>query len=175
MTANQIHWNTSELLEVPPVRLVTELDPSRLRQLLAAFVDGRQVTEVLQRSVHAIRANFATEPHAYVVVFPDHRLEVPIDLRAISDEPGSYAGIVKEPRSTNELVFDLAEVQGTVADQMVGMPREYTISAMKSLSELGDTFLLHDICDSSDRFAHVFDDGAYHHSYRYVSAHLGLE
>jgi hypothetical protein len=143
-----------------------------IRQKLAEFVDGRRVNEALHRAVSAIRINFAAEPNAYVVVFPAERLEIPIDLRELSDEPGALVGIVKEPRSTLELMFDLVELQGVLADQIKGMPREFAITAMKSLSEDGQSFAIHDQCDPGDQFAHVFDSGTYHHNYRYVSASL---
>lgn len=176
VTTNEIHWSTSDLLDVPPVRLVTELDPMELRQRLAAFVDGRHVNDLLYRSVVAIRSSYGGQPGAYVVVFPDQRLELPIDLREVSDEPGRLIGIVKDPRATYEMIFDLAELQGVLADQMAGMPREAAIGAMKSLSETAQSFTVHDRCDHDERFAHEFSDGTYHHNYRYVSSRLpGVE
>jgi hypothetical protein len=172
VTLNQIHWNTTDLLEVPPVLLVTEIEQSVFRQRLATFVDGRHVNSVLYRSVAAIRSHFALEPYAYVVVFPAHRLELPIDLRALSDKPHHFVGIVKTPRGTSDEVFDLAELHGRVADELAGLPREAVIGTLKELSEDGQEFLIHDRCDPSDRFAHTFREGQYWHNYRYIASEL---
>jgi hypothetical protein len=172
VTLNQIHWNTSDLLEVPPVTLVTEIEPSVLRQRLATFVDGRHANDVLYRAVVAMRSHFGLEPHAYVVVFPALRLELPVDLRPLSDQPENFVGIVKAPRGTSEEVFDLAELHGRVADELSGLPREAIISVLKEMSEDGQEFLIHDQCDPSDRFAHTFASGKYWHNYRYIASEL---
>ncbi len=172
VTLDQIHWNTSDLLEVPPVMLVTELEPSELRQRLAIFVDGRHVNDVLYRAVVAMRARYGLEPYAYVVVFPAFRVEIPIDLRPLSDQPDSFVGIVKAPRSTSEEVFDLAELHGRVADELSALPREAIIGVLKEMSEDGQEFMIHDQCDPSDRFAHTFAEGKYWHNYRYIASEL---
>lgn len=169
VTTNQVHWNATQLLDVPPVLLVTEYEPLRIRQLLATFVDGRHVNDALYRAVIAIRNEYELEPHAYVVVFPQAGFELPIDLRGVSDDQTRLAGFVKEPRGTREVVFDYPELQGPVADQLSGVSREVAVSAVKQLSADGQEFTLSDRCCADERFAHVFSDGTYHHNYRYVA------
>ena len=172
VTVNQVHWNATALLEVPPVMLVTEYEPVRVRQMLATFVDGRHVNDVLYRAVLAIRREYELEPYAYVVVFPSEGFEIPIDLRAISDDPAHLAGFVKEPRGTGEVVFDYAQLHGKIADELPRLSREQAVGAMKVFSADGQEFTLHDRCSHDERFAHVFFDGSYHHNYRYVATRL---
>jgi len=170
VTTNQVHWHTTDLLEVASVLLVSEYEPVRIRQLMANHLDGRQVNDAFTRAVLAIRDVHELEPYAYVVVFPDEGFELPIDLRPITDDASRLAGFVKEPRGSSDVVFDCAQLQGVLADQLCAMPRSQAVSALKTLSSDGQEFLLHDRCSPDARFAHVFIDGAYHHNYRYVAA-----
>lgn len=172
VSLNQVHWHTSDLLDVAPVLLVTEYEPVRIRQILANFIDGRHVNDALYRAVTAIRREHELEPYAYIVVFPQEGFEIPIDLRDISDRAGSLAGFVKEPRGTREVVFDFASLQGGLADHLSGVSREEAITIMKKMSGDGQEFTLHDQCAHDERFAHNFDDGTYRHNYRYVAATL---
>lgn len=172
VTTNHVHFHATDLLEVPPVLLVTEYEPVRIRQLLATHVDGRHVNDALYRAVLAIRRETGLEPYAYVVVFPQEGFEIPIDLRRVSDDASRLAGFVKEPRRTSEVVFDCAELQGPVADSICNLSRDEALAAIKALSADGQEFVLHDRCSPDERFAHVFEDGAYHHNYRYVATSL---
>lgn len=172
MTMNQVHWNATELLEVPPVLLVTEYEPVRIRQELATFLEGQRVNDALSQAVLAIRNEHEFDPYAYVVVFPDAGLEIPIDLREISDDPARLAGFVKEPRATTDVVFEYTELRGTIADQLTSVSREEAITGLKELSSGGQEFLVSDRCCHDERFAHQFSDGRYHHRYRYVAARL---
>jgi hypothetical protein len=172
VTLNQVHWNTNDLLDVPPVLLVTEYEPVRIREILAGFIDGRHANDALYRAVTAIRREYELQPFAYVVVFPDEQFEIPIDLREISDRSSGLAGFVKEPRGTHEVVFDYAELQGPLADHLSGVSRGEAISIMKQMSADGQEFTLSDRCAPDERFAHRFSDGAYRHNYRYVASTL---
>ncbi|MFW5741696.1 MAG: hypothetical protein ACOC2D_00345 [Spirochaetota bacterium] len=172
VSLNQVHWHTSDLLDVPPVLLVTEYEPVRVRQILATFIDGRHVNDALYRAINAIRREYELEPYAYIVVFPDEGFEIPIDLRDIGDRPGGLAGFVKEPRGTREVVFDFASLQGDLADHLSGVSREEAVAIMKKMSADGQEFTLHDRCAHDERFAHTFEDGVYRHNYRYVAATL---
>ena len=172
VSLNQVHWHTSELLDVPPGLLVTEYEPGRIRQLLATFIDGRHVNDALYRAVAAIRREYELEPHAYIVVFPEEGFEIPIDLRDISDGAGGLAGFVKEPRGAREVVFDFASLQGGLADHLSNVSRDEAIAIMKKMSADGQEFTLPDRCSHDERFAHSFDDGVYRHNYRYVASML---
>lgn len=169
---NQVHRHATELLDVPPVLLVTEYEPVRIRQELAAYLDGRRVNDALSQAVMAIRNEYELGPHAYVVVFPEEGLEIPIDLREISDDSSRLAGFVKEPRGTTEVIFEYTELRGTIADQLTSVSREEAITGLKELSSDGQEFLLSDSCCDDERFAHQFSDGRYHHNYRYIAARL---
>lgn len=172
VSLNQVHWHTSDLLDIPPVLLVTEYEPVRIRQLLATFIDGRHVNDALYRAVNAIRRECELEPYAYVVVFPDEGFEIPIDLREISDRSPGLAGFVKEPRGVTEVVFDYTELQGPLADHLTGVSRSEAIAIMKQMSADGQEFSLSDRCAHDERFAHTFFNGHYRHNYRYVASAL---
>ena len=172
VTMNQVHWNATDLLEVPPVLLVTEYEPLRIRQMIATFIDGRHVNDALYRAVVAIRREHRLTPHAYVVAFPQEGFEIPIDLRPVTDGPARLAGFVKEPRGLREVVFDYAELEGSLADQLRHLSRGEAVAVMKQLSSDGQEFTLSDRCAHDERFAHTFVNGAYRHNYRYVSSML---
>lgn len=172
VTFNQVHWNASHLLEVPPVYVVTEYEPVRMRQQLAGFVDGRHVNDALYRAIVAIRREFSLEPYAYVVVYPQEGLEIPIDLRVVTDRPDRLVAFVKEPRGTREVVFDFAQLQGRLADGVSGLSREEAVATLKQLSSDGQEFVVADRCCADERFAHVFENGVYRHNYRYVASML---
>lgn len=170
ITMNQLHWRASDLLEVPPVLLVTEYEPVRLRQQLAAFVDGRDVNDALYHAVLAIKREYELEPHAYVVVFPQDGFEIPVDLREITDESSRLAGFLYPPRGSREVVFDYTQLDGGLADQLRTFSRDEALASMKQLSADGQEFTLYDRCTNDERFAHRFEDGTYRHNYRYVAA-----
>ncbi|MFW5777213.1 MAG: hypothetical protein ACOCZB_08010 [Spirochaetota bacterium] len=172
VSLNQVHWHTSDLLDVSPVLLVTEYEPTRIRQILATFIDGRHVNDALYRAVTAIRREYELEPYAYVVVFPEEGFEIPIDLRDINDRAGGLAGFVKEPRGMREVVFDFPSLQGGLADHLSAVSRDEALAIMKRMSADGQEFTLYDRCAHDERFAHTFDDGVYRHNYRYVAAAL---
>ena len=172
VSTNHVHFHATRLLDVPPVQLVTEYEPSRIRQRIALHIDGRVINDALYRAVIAIRREFDLEPHAYVVVFPQEGFEIPIDLRAISDDPARLVGFVKEPRGTREVVFDFTQLEGKLADSLAGASRDQSIAVMKQLSSDGQEFTLDDRCSHDERFAHRFEDGAYQHNYRYVATML---
>lgn len=172
VTINHVHWHATVLLDVPPVQLATEYEPSRIRQRIATYIDGRLINDALYRAVIAIRHEFGLEPYAYVVVFPQEGFEIPIDLRAISDDPARLVGFVKEPRGMREVVFDYAQLDGKVADSLAGASRDQSLSVMKQLSSDGQEFTLDDRCSHDERFAHRFEDGAYYHNFRYVATRL---
>ena len=172
MTSGQVHWRTSRLLEVPPVLLVTECDPLNFRKAMASFIDGRHANDALYRSILAIRREFGLEPHPYVVALPQHGLELPIDLQAISDEPDHFVGIVSPPRSINEAPFLLPQFGDEKADQVLTRRRSYAIQVLKDMSRGGPAISIKDIGDRDSRFMHTFTDGVYHHSYHYVAAYV---
>lgn len=172
VTLNQVHWHASQLLDVPPVSVVTEYEPIRLRQQLAGYVDGRHVNDALYRSIVAIRREFELQPYAYVVVFPQEAFEIPIDLRAVTDHPERLVAFVKEPRGTREVVFDFAQLQGKLADGVSALSRDEAVATLKRLSADGQEFVVSDRCCDDERFAHVFEDGSYRHNYRYVATLL---
>ncbi len=172
VTMNQVHWHATDLLDVPPVLLVTEYEPVRIRQMIATYIDGRHVNDALYRAVLAIRRDHGLEPHAYVVAFPREGFEVPIDVRPITDEPSRLAGFVKEPRGQREVVFDYAELEGSLADELRTLSREEAVSVMRHLSSDGQVFKLSDRCAHDERFAHTFINGVYRHNYHYVSSLL---
>ncbi|MFW5742038.1 MAG: hypothetical protein ACOC3H_01960 [bacterium] len=170
VTMNQIHWRTSELLEVPPVLVVTEYEPVALRRRFAALIDGSRTNDALHRTILAIDREFKLEPHAYVVVLPEFGVEIPIDLRDITDDATRLAAIVYEPRATREVIFEYTQLEGVIADQLASLSRDEAVAAMKRLSADGQEFTLFDRCVHDERFAHTFEDGVYRHNYRYVSA-----
>ena len=169
MTWDQIHWRTNELLDVPPGLLVTERDPFEYRKETARFIDGRHVNDALYRGVLAIRREFALEPYPYVIAFPEHAVEIPVDLRTISGEESQLVGILSLPRSIHEPPFLLTQFEGKMADLAQTRRREHSIRQLKDLSRDGSEVLLNDIGDRDDRFLHSFVDGVYRHSYRYVA------
>lgn len=169
---NQLHWRTSELLDVPPVLLVTECNPLEFRKSMAAFIDGRHVNDALYRAVQAIRRDYELEPFAYVVAFPQYALEFPVDLRPILEEETKLAGIVGMPRSIHEPPFVLTQLEAKLAEQVHGLRREHAIDLLKNMSRDSSEFILNDMSDRDDRFVHSFVDGQYRHSYRYVAADL---
>ena len=175
VTMNQVHWNATDLLDVPPVLLVTEYEPVRIRQMIARYIDGRHANDALYRAVLAIRREHRLTPYAYVVAFPQEGFEVPIDIREVTDEPAQLAGFVKEPRGLREVVFDYTELEGSLADQLRHLSRSEAVAVMKQLSSDGQEFTLYDRCAHDERFAHTFQNGAYHHNYRYVSSMLPAE
>lgn len=172
VTTNQVHWSATDLLDVPPVLLVTEYEPVRIRQLIATYIDGRHINDALYRAVIALRREYALEPHAYVVVFPHEGFEIPIDLRDVTDDPSRLVGFVKEPRGIGEVVFDYAELEGALADRLRSFSREDAVAIMKHMSADGQAFTVSDRCAHDERFAHTFVNGSYHHNYRYVSSLL---
>jgi len=172
VTWDYLHWRTNDLLEVPPVLLVTEFTTAEIRMRLAEFVDGRHVNDVLYRAVMALRKEHALEPSAYVVAFPQESLEVPIDLRQIAGEPARLAGIVKRPRSMRDVPFDLAQLKGEIADHIRNVSRSEAIQILKHLSSDGQEYDILDSCDSDHRFGHTFHAGTYLHRYRYVASLL---
>lgn len=172
LTSDQVHWRTNRLLETPPVLLVTESDPLCFRKAMASFIDGRHVNDALYRSILAIRREFHLEPHPYVVAFPHHGVELPIDLREISDEPDRLVGIVSIPRSTNEVPFLLTQLDDDIPDHELIRRREYAIQILKDMSRTGPEISVRDIGDRDNRFMHTFSNGVYHHSYRYVAAYV---
>lgn len=170
VTVNQIHWRATTLLAVPPVELVSEIAPMDLRKLFARYIDGRHVNDALYRGVQAIRREFRLQPNAYVVLFPNLQLEIPLDLREVSDDPGRFAGFIYEPRATTEVPFDYAEINPRLADAIARRSREEAISAIKELSADGQEFTLSDSCAQHPAFSHHFEDGRYWHGYHYVAA-----
>jgi hypothetical protein len=172
MTSGQVHWRTSRLLEVPPVLLVTEGDPMNLRMALASFIDGSRANELLSRSVLAIRQEYDLAPHAYVVALPQFGLELPIDLRAISDEPDHLVGIVSPPRSISDTPFLLSQLDEGIAGKELRQRRSYAIQTLKDMSRNGPAISVTDIGDRDNLFVHTFTNGVYHHSYHYLAAHL---
>lgn len=172
VTWNQIHWRTSELLDVPPVLLVTECDPLEFRKVMATFIDGRHVNDALYRAVQAIRRDHSLEPFPYVVAFPEHAVEIPIDLRPVLDEPTQLAGIVMQPRSIHEPPFQLAQLDPKLAGTLHTSRREHAIEILKSLSRDSSEVVVSDMGDRDELFLHWFVGGSYRHSYRYVAAQL---
>ena len=172
MTWDQVHWRTNQLLEVPPVLLVTECDPIEFRKRMADFVDGRHVNDALYRGVLAIRREFDLEPYPYVIALPAHGAEIPVDLQAISDEDSQFVGIVSLPRSIHEPPFLLTQFHSKLADLVNTQRREQAIGLLKDLSRDSSEITVSDIGDRDDRFFHSFVDGVYRHSYRYVAAHI---
>lgn len=165
-----IHHRTHDLLEVPPVLLVTEVEPIAFRQRMAHFVDGRHVNDVLYRAILAIRRHHCLTPHAYVVAFPSERFELPIEIHPITGEATRLVAFVKTARSVDELPFELAELDVALANHLRHLSREQAITLLKSFTEDGTRVDLTDVCDSDLRFVHSFHDGVYLHSYRYVAA-----
>ena len=172
VSMNQVHWRTTDLMDIPPVLLVSEFETVQIRSLIARYIDGRLVNDALKAAVHAISSDDGWEPGAYVVVFPESGLEIPIDLRRISDREQQYAGYVLEPRGSSEVAFDCAELQGKLADRFCSGPRDEAVAAMKAMSADGQAFVLLDHCTHDEAFAHHFEDGQYWHAYRYVAAAL---
>jgi hypothetical protein len=170
VTINQVHWRSTDLIEVSPVLLVSEFEPVQIRSLMARYIDGRQVNDALRAAIQALRADDGWEPGAYVVVFPDSGLEIPIDLRSISDREGQYAGFVLEPRGSSEVAFDCAGLTGKLADRLCNGPRDEAVAAMKAMSADGQAFVLADHSSHDEAFAHHFEDGRYWHAYHYVAA-----
>ena len=170
VTSDQVDRRTSDLLEVPPIRLVSEFSPDQVRARLGLFLDEAHINDALSRAAQAIGEDSGFAAGAYVVVFPDLAMEIPIEVREISDAPGTHAGFVYEPRSANEIVFDLTELYDDLADNLANSPRAEAISTMKDLSADGQEFALTDECCDSGAFMHLFEDGEYSHSYRHVSA-----
>ena len=172
VTWDQVHWRTNQLLEVPPVLLVTECDPLEFRKAMARFIDGRHVNDALYRAVLAIRREFDLDPYPYVVALPEHAAEMPVDVRAVSGEESQLVGIVSLPRSIHEPPFLLPQPNADVADVAHIRRREYAIQLLKDLSRDGSEISINDIGDRDDRFLHSFVDGMYRHSYRYVAAYV---
>ncbi|MCK4514905.1 MAG: hypothetical protein KAU31_06585 [Spirochaetaceae bacterium] len=152
ITWDQVHWRTNQLLDVPPVLLVTECDPFEFRKAMARFIDGRHVNDALYRGVLAIRRESDLEPHPYVVAVPEHAAEIPVDLRAISEE---------EP-----------QLDADLADHVHTCRREQAIQLLREMSRDGSEISISDIGDHDDRFFHSFVDGVYRHRYRYVATHV---
>jgi len=169
---NQIHWRTSELLDVPPVLLVTECDPLEFRKAMAAFIDGRYVNDALYRGVQSIRRDYELEPFPYVIAFPQHGVEIPFDLRPIVDEATKLVGVLSLPRSIHEPPFVLTQLEPKLAEHVHTSRREQAIELLKTMSRDSSEFILSDVIDRDDRFVHSFLDGQYRHSYRYVTAEL---
>ena len=173
VTTNHVHWSSTRLLEVPPVLLVTEYEPVRIREDLATFLDGRHVNDALSQAVTAIRKEYELEPHAYVVVFPHEALEIPIDLRRdlgrlVAPCRASSRSLAVPQKSCSST----PSFAGPSRTQLVSVSREEAINGLKQLSSDGQEFLLSDRCCGDERFAHQFNDGRYHHNYRYVAAEL---
>lgn len=170
VTWAQIHWRGNDLLDVPPVLLVTELAVLQFRQAMARYIDGRYSNDVLYRAVLAIRREFNLEPHPYVVAFPFVALEIPIDIRAIADEPDQLVGLVKMPRGIREPAFDVDDLDEALANHVRVSQRSKSVQLLKSITEDGSEIGLNDSCEADGSFRHVFRDGTYEHSYRYVAS-----
>ena len=176
LTSDQVHWRTNPLIEVPPVRLVTEMDPVALRTMLARFIDGRHINDVLYRAVLAIRKEYDLEPYPYVIAIRSGGVELPVDLMDVSDEPGQFVGVVLEPRSVHVPPFALPESIAERAHQASpgavdggGPHREQVFRLLKELSEEGEPVVIQDLCGHGERFVHQFADGCYHHSHRSIA------
>ncbi|MEE8440650.1 MAG: hypothetical protein V3S41_02930, partial [Spirochaetia bacterium] len=154
MTWDQVHWRTNQLLDVPPVLLVTECDLFEFRKAMAGFIDGRHVNDALYRGVLAIRREFDLEPYPYVIVLPEHSVEIPVDLRAVSGEESQLVGIVLLPRSIHEPPFLLTQLNIDVADLAHTRRREYAIQLLKEMSKDGSEISINDIGGCDDRFFH---------------------
>ena len=102
LTWTQIHWRGNDILDVPPILLVTEMSVLQFRQAMARYMDGRHVNDALYRAVLAIRSEHELEPYPYVVGFPAVAFELPIDVREIADDPNRFVGLVKMPRGIRE-------------------------------------------------------------------------
>ena len=152
--------------------LVTESNPLDFRKAMAAFIDGRHVNDALYRAVQGIRRDYELEPFPYVVAFPAHAVEFPIDLRPVMDEESQLVGIVTPPRSIHEPPFTLTQLDPKLAQAVHSARREHAIELLKSLSRDSSELILNDMGDHDDRFVHSFVDGQYWHSYRYIAADL---
>lgn len=176
LTSDQVHWRSNPLLEVPPVRLVTEMDPVALRTMLARYIDGRHINDVLYRAVLAIRKEYDLEPYPYVIAIRSGSVELPVDLMDVSDEPGQLVGVVLEPRSVHVAPFVLPE---SIAERLcpasqgaadeAGPHREQALGLLKELSREGEPVVITDLCGHGERFFHQFADGCYHHSHRFIA------
>jgi hypothetical protein len=169
VTSDQVHWRFHELIEVPPVLLISRVEPVTFRMAMARHVDGRHVNDALYRAVQAIRREFSLEPYPYVVGFPGQSAEILIDLRIIADLDDQLAGIVSMPRSLHDLPFDPGVVSPELREHVAGIAREPVIQQLKDLSRSGDDLVLPDSADHDGRYTHCFSRGLYRHSYRYVT------
>lgn len=170
ITWTQIHWRGNDLLEVPPVLLVTEIAVLQFRKVMARYMDGRHVNDALYRAVLAIRSEYELEPHPYVVGFPSLALELPIDIRAIADESDRFVGLVKMPRGIREPAFDVDDLDEALANHIRISQRSQSVQLLKTLTEDGSEIELNDSCETDGGFRHLFRDGSYEHSYRYVAS-----
>lgn len=162
-----LDWQCADLLEVPPVEVVTHEPVIAYRQNVARFIDGRHVNDAIYRAVLALRREFGLESGPYVVVFPQYRFEIPLDLRPIDGE-GGLAAVAYLPRSTTRTSVDLTSLEQELAGELRRLPRDAVIQRLKTFDPDG-TIELPDICGSAV-FVHRFAGRAYRHSYRYVAA-----
>lgn len=166
LSSHEVHWRYRTLIDVPPAYLVTRDDPMNFRVAMAAFVDGRNVNDVLYRAVLAIRTEYELDPFPYMVSLPELRAEFPVDIRPIDDEPGHVVGIVSEPRSLHAVPW--TSIPENIVPVVQGLSREPAIQSLKDLTRSGEEILLPDRADEGNRYHHRFLDGQYVHSYRSV-------
>ena len=171
----EVERGSTLLLDVPPVRVVTELERTRLHALLGGLMDRRHVNDALYRAVTAMRVEHRLVPGAYAVAFAMEGFEIPIDLRPLEDpvdEGIRLVAYIKEPRRLTDVVFDLPSIQGRLADHLRSLTREHAERIMCDLSSDGQEFTIADRCDPDERFAHRFSNGRYRPNYLRVTSLL---